>query len=116
MPPPGPLALTPEVLQLRRQFEQLADEADTLVATLTDDQFAWKPSPQAWSIAQCIDHLNVTARLYLPQLDEGIANAIRQGLYGEGPFKYWWLARLLVRMMEPPPRMRVKAPVAFHPP
>jgi len=116
MPPPGSLALTPEVVQLRRQFEQLADEADTFVATLTDDQFAWKPSLQAWSIAQCIDHLNVTARLYLPQLDEGIANAIRQGLYGAGPFVYWWFARMFVRMLEPPPRLRVKTPAIFQPP
>lgn len=71
---------------------------------------------RGWSIAQCIDHLNTTARLYLPQLDEGIANAIRQGLYGEGPYKYGWFARMAVTMMEPPPRMRVKAPAAFQPP
>jgi len=58
----------------------------------------------------------VTARLYLPQLDEGIADAIRQGLYGEGPFTYWWLARMFVRMLEPPPRLRVKTPEAFEPP
>jgi hypothetical protein len=50
---------------------QLADDADALVATLSDEQFAWQPAPNAWSIAQCIDHLNVTARLYLPLLDEG---------------------------------------------
>ena len=90
---------------------------------MSDEQFAWHPpsakaseDTRGWSIAQCIDHLNVTARLYLPQLDEGIANAIRQGLYGDGPFTYWWLARLFVRMLEPPPRFRAKAPAAFQPP
>jgi len=116
MPTPAHLALTPQIDEFRREFERLADEADTLVTPLTDEQFHWQPSPASWSIAQCIDHLNVTARLYLPRLDEGIANAIRQGLYGEGPFKYWWFARLFVRMLEPPPKMRVKAPAAFHPP
>jgi len=122
MPTPAHLALTPEIDEFRRQFERLADEADALVAPLSDEQFAWqpasargKPAP-GWSVGQCIDHLNVTARLYLPQLDEGIANAIRQGLYGEGPFKYWWFARMLLRMLEPPPRMRVKSPMAFQPP
>jgi len=122
MPTPAHLALTPQIDEFRREFERLADEADALVAPLSDDQFAWQPpaakasGPRRWSIAQCIDHLNVTARLYLPQLDEGIANAIRQGLYGEGPFKYWWFARLFVRLLEPPPKMRVKAPAAFEPP
>ena len=116
MPTPAHLALTPAIDEFRRQFDRLADDADALVAPLSDAQFAWQPGPNAWSIAQCIDHLNVTARLYLPMLDEGIANAIRQGLHGEGPFTYWWLARVFVRMMEPPPRLRVNTPVAFQPP
>jgi len=116
VPTPAHLALTPEIDEFRRQFEQLADEAAALVSPLSDAQFAWHSSPTAWSIAQCIDHLNVTARLYLPMLDEGIANAIRQGLYGEGPFTYWWLARMFVRMLEPPPRLRMKTPAAFQPP
>jgi len=125
VPTPAHLALTPEIDEFRPQFEQLADDADALALTLTDEQFAWQPPSAkasggkpayAWSIAQCIDHLNVTARLYLPMLDEGIANAIRQGLYGEGPFAYWWLARMFVRMLEPPPRFRTKAPAMFQPP
>jgi len=116
MPIPAHLALTAEIDDFRRQFEQLIDQADALVRPLTDAQFTWQPSPNGWSIAQCVDHLNVSARLYLPLLDEGIASAIRQGLYGEGPFTYWWLARLFVRMLEPPPLFRTKAPAAFQPP
>ena len=116
MPTPAHLALTPAIDDFRRQFEQLADDADTLVGPLTDQQFTWQPRPDAWSIAQCLDHLNVTARLFLPILDEGIANAIRQGLYGEGPFAYNWIGRLAVWMLEPPPRFRTKTPAAFHPP
>ena len=116
MPTPAHLALTPQIDEFRREFERLADEADALVAPLSDEQFYWPPAEASWSVAQCIDHLNVTARLYLPQLDEGIANAIRQGLYGEGPFKYWWFARLFVRLLEPPPKMRVKTPSVFQPP
>ena len=121
MPTPAHLALTPEIGAFRRQFDQLADDADALVAPLSDEQFSWQPPAPtegipSWSIAQCIDHLNVTARLYLPQLDEGIANAIRQGQYAEGPFTYWWLARMFVRMLEPPPRFRMKAPPSFQPP
>jgi hypothetical protein len=116
MPTPAHLALTPEIDDFRRQFERLADDADALVAPLSDTQFTWRPSPERWSIALCLDHLNVTARLYLPLLDEGIANAISKGLYGEGPFTYWWLARLFVRSLEPPPRFHMKAPAAFQPP
>ena len=72
----GPLALTPEIEAFRRRFEQISADADALVAPLSDAQFSWQPAPESWSVAQCLDHLNSTAREYLPMLDEGIADAI----------------------------------------
>jgi hypothetical protein len=111
----GPLALTPEIDEFRRQFEQLSADADVLVAPLTDAQLHWRQAPLSWSVAQCLEHLNVTARVYLPFLDEGIANAIRRGLYGPGPFGYNWIGRLAVYGLEPPPRVRLKAPAILHP-
>ena len=112
---PGYLTLARELDAFRVQFEQLADEADALAGALTDEQFNWHPPSGGWSVAQCVDHLNVTARVYLPKLDEGIASAIRRGLYGEGPFRYHWIARFLVSTVEPPPRFKVKAPKKFEP-
>jgi hypothetical protein len=112
---PGHLALAPELDAFRVQFEQLADDVDSLVGGLTDEQFNWRPPSGGWSLAQCIDHLNVTARVYLPKLDEGIAEAIRRGLYGGGPFRYSWLGRVFVSTVGPPPRFKVKAPKAFQP-
>jgi hypothetical protein len=111
----GHLVLAPELDAFRIGFEQLAEEADALTATMSNDQFNWRPPSGGWSVAQCIDHLNVTARVYLPKLDEGIAEAIRRGLYGGGPFQYNWLGRLMVGSVAPPPRFRVKAPKDFQP-
>ena len=93
----GRPTLAPEIDQFRSQFEQLSAEADALTNPLSDEQFLWRPGPDSWSIAECLDHLNATARVYLPALDEGISDAIRRGVYSEGPFKYNWLGRLSVR-------------------
>ena len=111
----GPLALTPELDDFRRQFESIAVAVETLTASLRDDQFTWQPGADAWSIAQCLDHLNATARRYLPMLDEGIGEAIRRGVYGEGPFSYAWAGRLFVHLNEPPPRFRLKTPTIMQP-
>ena len=112
----GPLALAPEIDAFRAEFERLSAEADALAGPLSDEQFNWQPTPGAWSIARCLDHLNVTARQYLPALDAGIADGIRRGLYAEGPFAYNLIGRLMVRSQEPPVRLKVKTPRAFEPP
>ncbi|MGH9253983.1 MAG: DinB family protein [Vicinamibacterales bacterium] len=111
----GPLALTPEIEEFRQQFEQLITEVDAFVAPLGDTGFAWQPAPDRWSVAQCVDHLNATARTYLPVLDEGITDAIRRGLYGRGPYAYNWVGRLLVYLMRPNSWFRAKAPRSFAP-
>jgi hypothetical protein len=111
----GPLALTPEIDDFRRQFEQLSADADALVAPLTDAEFHQRPGADAWSVGDCLEHLNVTARVYLPTLDEGVADAIRRGLYGAGPFRYNPLGRLFAWSQEPPPKWRGRGLAKFAP-
>jgi hypothetical protein len=113
--PPGHLTLSSELDAFRLQFEELANDADAMTSALTDDQFNWRPPSGGWTVAQCIDHLNVTAREYLPRLDEGIADAIRGGLYGEGPFHYTVLGRLFVWSQQPTTKLKYKATKVFEP-
>jgi hypothetical protein len=112
----GPLALTSEINAFRAQFEQISADADQLASPLSDAQFTWQPSPESWSVAQCLDHLNATAREYLPMLDEGIADAIRRGLYNPGPYTYNWIGRLMAWIVDPDTRIRARAPKGFLPP
>jgi len=112
---PGPLSLSPEVDEFRRQFEQISSEGNGLVAPLSETQFHWKPGPEAWSVAGCLEHMNATARSYLPAIDEGIADAIKQGVYAEGPFVYNWVGRILPRLLEPPARLRMRTSEDKHP-
>lgn len=112
MATPGRPLLAPEIDEFRDHFERLSAEADALTAPLTDEQFNWRPSLDGWSIAECLDHLNATARVYLPALDEGISEAIRRGVYGEGPFKYNWLGRLSLHFSD---ALRWKAPDEVKP-
>jgi hypothetical protein len=104
----GPLALAREIDEFRQQFEQISADADTLVTPLDDQQFVWKAGPNLWSIAECLEHMNATARSYLPAIDEGIADAIKHGAYAEGPFHYNLIGRLFSHLMEPPARLRLR--------
>ena len=107
--------LAPEFAQLEEQFEEFEGEVLEFAAPLSDQQLLWRPAAKGWSIAECLDHLNVAGFELLPRLDRAIADTRRLSLRREEPFKPRWRASLFARMMEPPSRLRAKAPEIFLP-
>jgi hypothetical protein len=99
-----------------RQIEEIRRDAESLVDGLSEAQFNWQPAPGRWSIGECLEHLNVTARLYWPMIAEAINRSRVSGVMSNGPYKHGWLGNWLARSAEPPPKMRFKAPRKFRPP
>lgn len=74
-------------------FRQADDEVTALVRPLSHAQFNWKPAPEKWSVAECIDHLNTLGGGYLPMLEEA-ARATEPR--GAPPYRYDWRGRLFL--------------------
>ena len=102
--------LTPELADYQRQFERIKQDAVALVAGLNESRFNWRPAPDQWSIAECLQHLNITGDRWLCLLEHAIQQAQSRGLLGQGPFRYGWLGKWFVRNTEPPPKRKFKAP------
>ena len=98
-----------------QQFQSIRIEAQNILADLTDIQFTWQPSPERWSIGQCIDHLLVTGHNSLSNTHTAIIEARSKGRFREGPFRCGVIERWFVRQMEPPASIRFKAPKAYLP-
>lgn len=97
------------------EIEAVRTDAHDLLDTLTDAQFNWRPSPERWSIGQCIHHLNLVGDLYDGEFSRAIATAREQNITGAGPFAHGALGGLFVRIMEPPVKMRANAPEKARP-
>ena len=97
------------------ELEAAKADARALFEGLSDAAARFRPAPGAWSMAECLDHLNVVGRLYLGALDRAIDEGRRRGLTGEPPFRYGLLARWLVRSMDAPPLFRTRSPRPFRP-
>jgi hypothetical protein len=97
-----------ELAGYEAQLDRIVGDAENLLAGLTDEQFNWRPAANRWSIAENIDHLRAMAAQYVPAIDEAIAVGQSRSLYGEGPFRYGVLERLMEWSMEPPVRVRLK--------
>jgi hypothetical protein len=108
--------MTPEIESYRDQLLSIKQEVPGLVNNLTDAQFNWRPGQDRWSIAQCLDHLNLTVAKFIPAIDAAIATARQRGLLSPGPFSYPLLERWFVRSQEPPPRMRTRTFKGLVPP
>jgi len=108
-------AYNPEIERLLYQVKVILEEAEGLVYGLSEQQFRWAPETGSWSIAQCIDHLNVTNRLFLKQMADAIQKGKTEGRMNEGPYVYGFLGRWFLRMMQPPVKRRFKAPKHFQP-
>ena len=102
-------------MTLQDAIESFVPKARELCASLSTDAFVWRPSPGAWSVAECLDHLNVTNRLYVQQIEQALNASRASGLLGSGPFRMGWLERIFVGSLEPPVKLRVKAPAKFMP-
>ena len=90
--------------QLAKLIESL-ESAQSKLRTLSDSvtEAAWNrhPAPDAWSAADCVEHLNLTSRAYVPRLREALASA---RLMREEPTKQYHLdiaGRMMAFMMRP---------------
>ncbi len=84
--------------------------AEAVVQDLDDERLNWRPAPTSWSIAQCLDHLNVANRTYLAPMREAIEKARRQGKSRRGSIRQGFVERWFTESLEPPPRFRLPAP------
>jgi len=79
-------------------ISELTARAEALVERHTPEQLLWRPAAGAWSIAQCLDHMTVSLRLYLPPFEKALA---AKGPRGEGPFTPGFVARLWIQLLRP---------------
>ena len=66
-------------------------------------------------MAECLIHLNLTSRAFLPLIRAAITRGRDHGLAGSGPYRRDLVGWFLCWMTEPPIRLRVKTTAPFVP-
>ncbi len=110
-----------ELRDTRPNRQGVADQIRTLIRCahemadgLDRETFNRRPPAGGWSVGQCLDHLNVTARLYLPIFAEAIDDARERG-WTERRDGRTLIGRLLTWSQEPPTRFRMRTFAALEP-
>lgn len=113
--PPPPDLRSQELAESWRELRGAGEEAESLVAGLSAAQLGWRPAPDRWSIAECLDHLVLTGEAYLDAIDAAVEEGRRRGRVGDGPYRRSLVGRWLIRLLEPPPGLKVPAPPMIRP-
>jgi len=92
------------------EIQAICRDARAAIDGLAADQANAAPQPGRWSVAQNLEHITISARPYLERIEAGLAAP------GAADVSAGLLAKLLVKSMEPPPRLRVKTMRTMEPP
>ncbi len=103
------------LVEIRAEVAAVNEQAKKLCAGLTEEQLGWRPQPGKWSIAENLVHLNVTTQLYVPHIQKALNLAQSKGLTGSGEFDLGVIGKWFVDYLEPPFRMKSKAPKVIRP-
>jgi len=110
--------LLPSLASIRDELDATTTRLHALVDTMDDSAWRARPGTDRWSAAECIEHLNMTSRAYLPILRDALRDGRARGLTHQGgsnrmDLMGWFLAK----MLEPPvKRMRVTTSEPFAAP
>ena len=64
-----------ELTSILDQFDRVQARVHRLADNLTETRWAERADPARWSVAECVAHLNLTGRAYLPLLREALEEA-----------------------------------------
>jgi hypothetical protein len=97
------------------EFDSASRRLDQLVARVPLPEWSVRTHPDRWSAAECIEHLNLTSRAYLPLLDRMIDEAEALGSGAPRRYRRDPIGWLLWKTMGPPVRQRQRTIAAFVP-
>jgi hypothetical protein len=106
--------LHPQLAQLAAELRAATDRARALAKGLDEEGFARRPTPDRWSPAECLAHLNLTTRAFLPLIDDALARG-RAGRQPTSRYRRDLVGFLLGQSLEPPPRFRMPTTAPFIP-
>jgi hypothetical protein len=104
--------LPPDIQGILRALDDSDRRAEALVRDLDEERFNWRPDEKSWSVAQCLDHLNVANLAYLAPMRAALN---RKGGVRRGAIQPGFLGRWFVATLEPPPKRRLPAPKKIVP-
>jgi hypothetical protein len=108
--------MTPEQARdLKAEVDKVSSEARALTAGMSAAALMKRPAGGGWGVAENLQHLILTADAMLPLAEQAIEELERRGKRSDRPSGLGLLGWMLVKSLEPPPRMKTRTAKPFEP-
>lgn len=97
------------VPELVAEARSVAAEAERRFGALTAGQLNWKSAPEAWSVAQCFDHLIRINSAYFPQLHRIQTGGYTSTWRDRAPFLGRLVAAMVLKAVQPEATRKFRA-------
>lgn len=104
-----------ELEHIQSQLHEIADDATTAFGKLSPAQLNWKPGPDRWSVAQCLEHLITTNKSYEPVIAKVVNGEYRESGWARLPVLPTLWAKLFMKSLDPANTRKLKAPKTLAP-
>ena len=91
------------------------DDAERLWSDVSPERLTRRPQAKSWSAVECVEHLNISLRVFLPRLQDAVAGARQLPPASGQAMKLTGVARWLIWWLEPPSRLRLPTSKPFVP-
>jgi hypothetical protein len=98
-----------QIDSLHAEIQACSARAKALFEDLEQSEATLRPAPEAWSIAECVEHLTLSAGEMLARIDPALDELVRDERFDGGRYRMSWIGRAMVRSLEPPARSRFAA-------
>lgn len=102
--------------QLQQRLSVVLDTANREFRPQSDAQFRWKPTPDQWSILECLQHLNLAERFYIRNIQHKVdalglmqTNPIDQTLESD------WIGKAMLYVIDPAMNIKLPTPGMIRP-
>lgn len=105
----------PQLQALINDFASARERLHRLQATVPAERWTQRPAEGSWSVAECVDHLNLTSRAYVGPLREALSRARTQGGAAPATFRRDFFGWMIWRAVRPEAGLKVKTAPDFAP-
>lgn len=109
------MTLRPQLEAIKKRADITRELASRRLYRLSSDQLVWKASPKEWSIAQILNHLNLTHSKVIPNFEEALHTGTMAEHEREEVIHFSMVDRIFIRMVGPNPPFPSPVPSIFTP-